>query len=194
MRTGFLTAFSRYQDKTPAYHLTPVHSDRLSAWRNGRTGIPMPDAAMRELAATGWINFRLRQLVTSYGIQLLQLPAVEVGAALAEMFDDYEPGITWPQVALNDGTMMQERGPRILNPVKQGNDLDPSEVYVRHWMPELASVPAGFAHEPWRWFENPLPAPLIDHKAAFREARARWGKQDDVFMSRDDVLRTHGLS
>ena len=44
----------------------------------------MPDAAMRELAGTGWINFRLRQLVTSYGIQLLQLSAHEVGGALAE--------------------------------------------------------------------------------------------------------------
>lgn len=194
MRTGFLTAFSRYQDKTPRPALTPVQNERLSAWRSGNTGIPMPDAAMRELGATGWINFRLRQLVTSYGIQLLQLPAVEVGAALAELFDDYEPGITWPQVALNGGTLMQQRGPRILNPVKQGHDLDPSEAYVRHWLPELATVPAGFAHEPWLWFDNPLPAPLIDHKAAFRDARARWGKQDEAFMSRDDVLRTHGLS
>ena len=193
MRTGFLTAFSRYQDKTPRPALTPAQSDRLRAWRTGNTGIPMPDAAMRELATTGWINFRLRQLVTSYGIQLLQLPAVEVGAALAEMFDDYEPGITWPQVALNDGTLMQERGPRILNPVKQGTDLDPSEAYVRHWLPELATVPAGFGHEPRLWFDNPLPAPLIDHKAAFREARARWGKKDETFTSRDAVLRTHGL-
>ncbi len=92
MRTGFLTAFSRYQDKAPRPALTAVQSDRLSAWRSGNTGIPMPDAAMRELGATGWINFRL-QMVTSYGIQLLQLPAVEVGDALAEMFDDYEPGI-----------------------------------------------------------------------------------------------------
>ena len=165
----------------------------ISAWRTGNTGIPMPDAAMRELATTGWINFRLRQLVTSYGIQLLQLPAVEVGAALAEMFDDYEPGITWPQVALNDGTLMQERGPRILNPVKQGTDLDPSEAYVRHWLPELATVPVGFGHEPWLWFDNPLPAPLIDHKTAFREARARWGKKDETFTSRDAVLRAHGL-
>ncbi|WP_299656271.1 FAD-binding domain-containing protein [uncultured Jannaschia sp.] len=194
MRTGFLTTFSRYKDKPSRASLTPAQSERLSAWRSGNTGIPMPDAAMRELSATGWINFRLRQLVTSYGIQLLQLPAVEVGAALAELFDDYEPGITWPQVALNDGTLMQERGPRILNPVKQGNDLDPSEAYIRHWFPELDSVPAGFGHEPWLWFDNPLPAPLINHKAAFRDARARWGKRDQVFMSRDDVLRTHGLS
>ncbi len=191
MRTGFLTAFSRYQDKAPRPALTPMQSDWLSAWRSGNTGIPMPDAAMRELGTTGWINFRLRQLVTSYGIQLLELPAVEVGAALAEMFDDYEPGITWPQVALNDGTLMQERGPRILNPVKQGNDFDPSEAYVRHWLPELHSVPAGFGHEPWLWFDNPLPAPLIDHKAAFRDARARWGKKEEAFTSRDAVLRTH---
>ena len=83
MRTGFLTTFSRYQDKTPRPPLSPVQNDRLLAWRAGSTGIPMPDAALRELAATGWINFRLRQLVTSYGIQLLQLPSVEVGAALA---------------------------------------------------------------------------------------------------------------
>jgi deoxyribodipyrimidine photolyase len=136
----------------------------------------------------------LSQLVTSYGVQVLELPANAIGGALAEMFDDYEPGITWPQVALNDGTMMQDRGPRILNPVKQGYDLDPSEAYVRHWLPKLESVPAGFAHEPWLWFANPLPPPLVDHKAALREARARWGKQDDVLMPRDDVLRTHGLS
>lgn len=194
MRTGFLTTFSRYQDKPSRASLTPAETERLSAWRSGNTGIPMPDAAMRELGATGWINFWLRQLVTSYGIQLLQLPAIEVGAALAEMFDDYEPGITWPQVALNDGTLMHERGPRILNPVKQGNDLDPSEAYVRHWLPELATVPAGFGHEPWLWFDNPLPAPLIDHKAAFGEARARWGKKEEAFTSRDAVLRTHGLS
>jgi deoxyribodipyrimidine photolyase len=194
MRTGFLTVFSRYQDKAVPGALTDTQRDWLSAWREGRTGIPMPDAAMRELATTGWINFRLRQMVTSYGVQLLQLPGSEVGGALAEMFDDYEPGITWPQVALNDGTMMQDRGPRILNPVKQGHDLDPTEAYVRQWLPELESVPAGFAHEPWLWFQNPLPPPLIDHKAAFRAARARWGNQEQLLVSAKEVLRSHCVS
>lgn len=194
MRTGFLTTFSRYQDTTPPLASTPAEMERVRAWRDGRTGIPMPDAAMRELAGTGWINFRLRQLVTSYGVQLLQLPAVEVGGALAEMFDDYEPGITWPQVGLNDGTIMQDRGPRILNPVKQGSDLDPSETYVRRWIPELVPVPVGFGHEPWLWLDNPLPAPIVDHKAAFRDARARWGNQRQRLLAREDVLRTHSHS
>jgi len=191
MRTGFLTVFSRYQDITMPATVTDAQFDRVRAWREGRTGIPMPDAAMRELATTGWINFRLRQLVTSYGVQLLELPAREVGSVLAEMFDDYEPGITWPQVGLNDGTIMQERGPRILNPVKQGRDLDPTEAYVRQWLPELETVPFGFAHEPWNWLDNPLPTPIVDHKAAFRAARARWGNQQQALLPREDVLLTH---
>ncbi len=194
MRTGFLTTFSRYRDTDLPLATDTEQADRVRAWREGRTGIPMPDAAMRELGATGWINFRLRQLVTSYGIQLLGLPAAEVGKALAELFDDYEPGITWPQVGLNDGTIMQDRGPRILNPVKQGRDLDPSEAYVRQWLPELTSVPVGFAHEPWLWFDNPLPAPLINHKEAFRAARARWGNRQQALRPREDVISSNASS
>ena len=191
MRTGFLTVFSRYRDDIPPLGANASQIERVRSWREGLTGIPMPDAAMRELAATGWINFRLRQLVKSYGVQLLQLPAIEVGGALAEMFDDYEPGITWPQVGLNDGTVMQDRGPRILNPVKQGHDLDRSETYVRQWIPELAAVPIGFGHEPWLWLDNPLPTPIVDHKVAFREARARWGKQPQALIPREQVLLSH---
>ena len=191
MRTGFLTTFSRFEDNAPPLTSTAKQHRMVQAWRDGRTGIPMPDAAMRELATTGWINFRLRQLVTSYGVQLLQLPPAEVGAALAEMFDDYEPGITWPQVAINDGRIGQEKGPRILNPVKQGHDLDPSEAYVRKWLPELTTVPAGMAHEPWLHADNPLPIPLVDHKAAFREARARWGNRVSALRPREDVAASH---
>lgn len=179
MRKGFLTSYSkRWSKYAQPLSIAPGSPTRDTAalWRAGRTGIPMPDAAMCELAATGWINFRLRQMVTSYGIQLLGLHPDEVGVALAEMFDDYEPGITWMQVAINEGTLGEERGPRILNPVKQGRDLDPDETYVRSWIPELSSVPKGLGHEPWLASSNPLPPPLVDHRVALREARARWGE------------------
>ena len=182
MRKGFLSSYSKRCGK----YLQPLAVPRDSPtaltatlWRQGRTGLPMPDAAMRELAATGWINFRLRQMATSYGIQLLGLHPDEVGVALAEMFDDYEPGITWLQVAINDGTLAGERGPRILNPVKQGYDLDPDETYIRHWLPELGCIPGGLGHEPWRIGNTCFPPPLIDHKAAFRKARARWGESKE---------------
>lgn len=182
MRRGFLSGFSRYEERVPPVAPTPEQAVWLTAWRDGRTGIPMPDAAMRELTTTGWINFRLRQLVTSYAIQLLGLPPHAVGIVLAELFDDYEPGITWLQVGLNDGAMMKERGPRILNPVKQGHDLDPNETYIRQWIPELAAIPIRYGHEPWRHADSPLSKPLVDHKAALKNARANW-------KSRESLLR-----
>lgn len=166
MRRGFISGFSRYEERVPPVAPTPEQAVWLTAWREGRTGIPMPDAAMRELTTTGWINFRLRQLVTSYAIQRLGLPPHAVGVVLAELFDDYEPGITWLQVGLNDGAMMKERGPRILNPVKQGHDLDPDETYIRQWIPELAALPIGCGHEPWLHADSPMSPPLVDHKAA----------------------------
>lgn len=187
MRRGFLSGFSRYEERVPPVAPTPEQAVWLTAWREGRTGIPMPDAAMRELTTTGWINFRLRQLVTSYAIQLLGLPPHAVGTVLAELFDDYEPGITWLQVGLNDGAMMKERGPRILNPVKQGHDLDPDETYIRQWIPELAVLPIGYGHEPWRHADSPLSPPLVDHKAALKTARANW-------ESRESLLRPPTLS
>ncbi|MFD1279611.1 FAD-binding domain-containing protein [Methylobacterium goesingense] len=183
-RPGFLTTFSRYEDDLRPLPITPEMRRRVEVWRDGCTGIPMPDAAMRELKATGWINFRLRQLAASYAVQLLGLPPFEVGTVLAELFDDYEPGITWLQVAINDGRVNQDRGPRILNPVKQGRDLDPDESYVRAWLPELASLPAGFAHEPWLHPASPLPPPLVDHLAAARAARAAWGAKSPALGAR----------
>lgn len=180
MRRGFLSGFSRYEERVPPVAPTPDQAVWLTAWREGRTGIPMPDAAMRELATTGWINFRLRQLVTSYAIQLLGLPPHAVGVVLAELFDDYEPGITWLQVGLNDGAMMKERGPRILNPVKQGHDLDPDETYIRQWIPELAEIPIGYGHEPWLHADSPLSPPLVDHKAALKTARANWESRESL--------------
>ena len=183
MRKGFLASYSKRCSKYLQPLAPPADSPTAEAatlWRLGRTGIPMPDAAMRELAATGWINFRLRQMVTSYGIQLLGLHPDEVGVALAQMFDDYEPGITWLQVAINDGTLGEERGPRILNPVKQGYDLDPDEAYVRTWIPELSDIPAGLGHEPWRLAGSSYPPPLVDHRVAFRQARARWAPPGDT--------------
>lgn len=180
MRRGFLSGFSRYKERVPPVAPTPEQAVWLTAWREGRTGIPMPDAAMRELTTTGWINFRLRQLVTSYAIQLLGLPPHAVGGVLAELFDDYEPGITWLQVGLNDGAMMKERGPRILNPVKQGHDLDPDETYIRQWIPELAALPIGYGHEPWRHADSPLSPPLVDHKAALKAARANWESRESL--------------
>jgi len=170
-----------YEDNTrefpsgPESEETPDAARHLALWRSGATGVPLIDATMRDLAATGWVNFRLRQTVASFALDLLGLDPWHVGMVLASVFNDYDPAIHWPQIMLQAGKLAPERGPRVINPIKQGRDLDADESYVRHWSPELASVPAGFGHEPWRHPAWRGPPPMIDLIQAAIAARKRHG-------------------
>jgi len=132
--------------------LRPRVSDatRLAAWENGETGLPFLDACMRYLAATGWLNFRMRSMVMACASYHLWLDWRCTGAILARRFTDYEPGIHWPQVQMQSGTTGMNT-PRIYNPVKQGWDQDPTGVFTRRWLPELAAVPDACLQEPWKW-------------------------------------------
>jgi deoxyribodipyrimidine photo-lyase len=146
---------------------------RLAAWSAGETGLPFLDACMRYLAATGWLNFRMRAMVMSTASYHLWLDWRATGPILARMFTDYEPGIHWPQVQMQSGTTGINTL-RIYNPVKQGHDQDPEGAFVRAWIPELATVPDAFIHEPWRWEGAAglaYPPPIVDNAGAMRAAR-----------------------
>ncbi|MDO8883382.1 FAD-binding domain-containing protein [Pseudotabrizicola sp.] len=149
---------------------------RLAAWAAGETGLPFVDACMRYLAATGWLNFRMRAMVTSVASYHLWLDWRATGPVLARRFTDYEPGIHWPQVQMQSGTTGINT-PRIYNPVKQGQDQDPTGAFTRRWLPELAEVPDAFVQTPWRWegarglLGRRYPEPLVDVAAAGRAAR-----------------------
>lgn len=174
-RAGFIQAYERHHARFPDAPMREARGDdaaRLRLWQAGDTGVPVIDAAMRDLNETGWINFRLRQTVASFALEHLDLDPFAVGVALGELFDDYVPGIHWPQIMLQAGLLV-DRGPRVVNPVKQGRDLDPDETWVRSRIPALAAVPHGFAHAPWlydpvRW------RPLVDPVASARAARRRY--------------------
>ncbi len=157
----------------PGYAGLPAHeAARLAAWVEGRTGWPFVDACMRSLAATGWLNFRMRAMVMAVASYHLRLDWRLSGAALARLFTDYEPGIHWAQVQMQSGTTGTNI-PRIYNPIKQGHDQDPTGDFIRRWLPELAGLPTPFVHEPWRAPTAPAyPAPLVDHEQAARAARA----------------------
>jgi deoxyribodipyrimidine photo-lyase len=153
--------------------------EKLQAWADGKTGFPFVDAAMRYLTATGWINFRMRAMLMSFAAYDLWLPWQEAGLVLARRFLDYEPGIHWPQCQMQSG----ETGintVRIYSPVKQSRDQDADGDFIRSWVPELANVPVEHIHEPWlmpvdqREILCPdYPLPVVDHKAASAEAKAR---------------------
>ena len=160
--------------------LRPLVADAvlLAAWAAGETGLPFLDACMRYLAATGWLNFRMRSMVMSCASYHLWLDWRAAGAVLARRFTDYEPGIHWPQVQMQSG-VTGVNTVRMYNPVKQGYDQDPTGVFTRRWVPELAGVPDGFLHEPWKWpgaARLRYPEPVVDLVTAARFARdAVWG-------------------
>ncbi|MEL6681694.1 MAG: FAD-binding domain-containing protein [Pseudomonadota bacterium] len=146
---------------------------RREAWKKGETGLPFVDACMRYLAATGWLNFRMRSMVMAVASYHLWLDWRQTGLHLARQFTDYEPGIHWPQVQMQSGTTGMNTV-RIYNPIKQGHDQDPTGIFTRKWVPELATVPDVHLQEPWTWEGGSglaYPGPIVDVAAGARHAR-----------------------
>ncbi|MFF9587208.1 cryptochrome/photolyase family protein [Streptomyces achromogenes] len=120
------------------------------AWRQGRTGYPLVDAAMRQLRHEGWMHNRGRLLAASFLAKTLYVDW-RVGARhFLDLLVDGDLAnnqLNWQWVA---GTGTDTRPNRVLNPVVQGKRFDPDGVYVRRWVEELADVEGGAVHEPWK--------------------------------------------
>ena len=120
----------------------------VAAWKEGRTGFPLVDANMRELAASGFQSNRGRQNVCSF----LALDTNTDWRYGADYFEtellDYDPYSNWGNWCSGAGMT----GGRVnrFNIVKQSKDYDQDGDYVRHWCPELKDVPTELVHEPWK--------------------------------------------
>lgn len=154
-----------------------AHQD-FEAWRDGRTGYPIVDAAMRQLRSEGWMPNRLRMLVASVLTKHLGIDW-RLGAAHFMRWlidgDLANNAGNWQWVA---GTGTDTRPNRILNPVRQAQRFDPVGAYTRRHLPELATLEGRDLREPWRLDPADLeqlgyPARIFDHEstaAAFRTA------------------------
>ncbi len=161
------------------------HGPAFEAWAQGRTGYPIVDAGMRQLASTSWLHNRARMIVASFLCKDL-LVDWRLGEAhfLRHLVDgDIASNNGGWQWAAGTGTDAQPYF-RIFNPVRQGQRFDPDGAYVRRFVPELAHVPDRFVHAPWTM--GPLeqeaagcvvgrdyPEPIVDHAAA-RQRALEW--------------------
>jgi deoxyribodipyrimidine photo-lyase len=159
----------------------------LNAWKEGRTGYPVVDAAMRQLKAEGWMHNRGRLIVGSFLTKDLGI--------------DWREGERYFMQWLIDGDMANNNGNwqwiasvgvdpapvfrRLYNPSSQRDTYDPSGSYVRTYVPELKNVPDEYLSEPWKMSKEAqesyrciigkdYPAPVVDHKEARQLALERF--------------------
>jgi len=149
----------------------------LEAWKQGRTGYPVVDAAMRQLAAEGFMHNRARMTVASFLCKDLYLDWREGAWHFWDLLSDGEIANNagnWQWVA---GTGNDTRPNRVLNPLRQAERFDPDGAYVRRYLPELEAVAGGAIHRPWLlddFAKLDYPEPIVDHDeaaAAFRAHR-----------------------
>lgn len=158
-------------------------TDGLSAWKNGETGYPVIDAAMRQLKAIGWMHNRARMIVASFLTKDLLIDWREGELHFMQWLIDGDLAANnggW-QWAAGTGTDAQPYF-RIFNPVSQSQKFDPDGAYIRHWIPELQDVPDKYIHAPWQMPHPPqnYPAPIVDHSEARQIALETYQKAGSV--------------
>ncbi|CAH9117151.1 unnamed protein product [Cuscuta epithymum] len=140
-----------------------INEGHFKAWRQGRTGYPLVDAGMRELWATGWLHDRIRVVVSSFFVKVLQLPwrwGMKYFWDTLLDADLESDALGWQYISgtLPDGRELD----RIDNPQFEGYKFDPNGEYVRRWLPELARLPTEWIHHPWDAPESVLQAAGIE--------------------------------
>jgi deoxyribodipyrimidine photo-lyase len=162
--------------------------DAFGDWCQGRTGYPVVDAAMHQLASVGWMHNRARMIVASFLTKDLL-----IDWRWGEEF--FMKHLVDGDTAANNGGWQWTAGSgtdaapyfRIFNPVLQGRKHDPHGIYVRRWLPELESVPDRYVHEPWRMpsdvqqtagcrIGQDYPGPIVDHRRARERTLAAYAR------------------
>ncbi|MBB6085824.1 deoxyribodipyrimidine photo-lyase [Wenzhouxiangella marina] len=145
----------------------------LEAWQQGRTGIPMVDAGMRELWQTGWMHNRVRMIVASFLTKNLLIPWQEGASWFWDTLVDADlanntQGWQWTAGCGADAAPYF----RVFNPVLQGEKFDPQGDYVRRWCPELKGISGPRVHQPEVASEQgrSYPRPRVDLKRSRQRA------------------------
>jgi deoxyribodipyrimidine photo-lyase len=167
---------SRHRAFRPETEGVPWRDDpkALEAWQQGQTGIPIVDAAMRQLLSTGWMHNRLRMISAMFLTKNLLI--------------DWREGERWFMHHLIDGDLAANNGGwqwsastgtdsapyfRVFNPATQSSRFDPEGEFIRTWVPELRNLDARHIHQPPAgdlFSAIDYPRPIVDLKETRKRA------------------------
>ena len=142
-RDFFLQLALQHADDGPSDG-NPEHTLRLTLWQQGRTGIPIIDAAMRCLHKTGSLHPALRRLSADFFCHVLNLSRREGEIWFARQLTDFD-------AAINQGNWRLAASRHTYPDIAAAaHKTDPDGTFVRRHIPELAHLPAAVIHTPWR--------------------------------------------
>jgi len=124
--------------------------DALDAWRAGRTGIPVVDAGLRQLAAERFMHNRARMITASFLTRNLGIDWRHGYRHFRDLLADGDVASNAGNWQWVDGTGNNPRPGRVLNPLRQASRFDPEGAYVCRYVPELAGLAAPCVRAPWR--------------------------------------------
>jgi deoxyribodipyrimidine photo-lyase len=150
-------------------------TDALAAWRDGQTGYPVVDAAMRQLTHEGFVHNRARMIAASFLTKDLYVDWREGARHFLGLLVDGDlasNNLNWQWVA---GTGTDTNPTRVFNPTLQGRRFDPDGAYVRRYVPELRTVRGAAVHDPDHATRRACgyPSPIVDHRAAIAAYRSK---------------------
>ncbi|WWC92474.1 uncharacterized protein L201_007432 [Kwoniella dendrophila CBS 6074] len=181
MGRPFLEKFADVQWET--------NEDHLQAWKDGKTGFPIIDAAMRACKARGWMENRVRMVTASFLVKSLMLDWRLGEKYFMESFVDGDLAANnggWQWTA-STGTDPQPFF-RIFNTLTQSEKCDPTGAYIRYWVPELKNLKGKAIHDPYHQMPKNefkklgYPEPIVDHKKSRERALFRYknvGEKED---------------
>ncbi len=156
------------------WRVGPEADADFAAWTQGRTGYPIVDAGMRQLWHTGWMHNRVRMIVASFLIKhlLIDWRRGEQWFWDTLLDADYaQNAVNWQWSAGTgvDANMFV----RIMAPLTQSPKFNAAD-YVRHWVPELASLGEADIHDPGLLRPRDYPAKIVEHAEGRARALAAW--------------------
>ena len=123
----------------------------LQRWKEGKTGLPLIDALMREMNESGFMPNRGRMVAASYLTHDLRIDWREGAAHFEEKLIDHD--VTSNYGGWNWSAGIGSGRPLIFNALKQSKDHDKKGDYIRTWVKELSHLPTEYIHDPWNMAE-----------------------------------------